>query len=493
MTRLAALAAALCLAAVLPARGAATSDPNRPRPATAQREPLAEDEEFRQGYELFQKREFEAASAHLLRFVGTRSKGDDNYEWSLFFLGVSLHEKGLSHASADLLGHLVATRPNAKIVSSSLEILRDLVRTTPFDRDGLVLGVLCDQELGFVDPQNLDFVHYYQGLYDWEHGYAEWGEDHFRKIPRESPYYPRSLYEKALYRIDANDLGAAEELLRQVLKAEPAERTLKNDARITLARIWFEQGRYDLADDAYQDVDIPNVDKAKYLLERAWGQYKNGNPQKAMGLLYAFKAPSFWRHFSPEYFLLKSLLYKDVCHYDRALTVIDEFRGRYGEALRVLYGRGEVQDNPALLLVLREKPEVRRLSDFLNLLAREKAAVEGFGDPELRAYLTRLYDLQIAKTSNRLRGVLKGGYESLAEDLLSYEEQAHLTEYEVGLDMARRASELPAKRAPGPNASKGSWVAYPFQGEFWNDELDDYRVVLENQCDSPEEWDVFFR
>ena len=49
-----------------------------------------------------------------------------------------------------------------------------------------------------------------------------------------------------------------------------------------------------------------------------------GNPEKAMGLLYAFEAPSFWRHFTPEYYVLKSLIYKDVCHYREALAVVEE-------------------------------------------------------------------------------------------------------------------------------------------------------------------------
>jgi hypothetical protein len=34
---------------------------------------------------------------------------------------------------------------------------------------------------------------------------------------------------------------------------------------------------------------------------------------------------------------------------------------------------------------------------------------------------------------------------------------------------------------------------YPFQGEFWNDELADLKVVLPNKCKNLEEWDIFFK
>ena len=36
-------------------------------------------------------------------------------------------------------------------------------------------------------------------------------------------------------------------------------------------------------------------------------------------------------------------------------------------------------------------------------------------------------------------------------------------------------------------------AVYSFQGEFWNDELDDYKVVLPNKCENVEEWDIFFK
>ena len=36
-------------------------------------------------------------------------------------------------------------------------------------------------------------------------------------------------------------------------------------------------------------------------------------------------------------------------------------------------------------------------------------------------------------------------------------------------------------------------AVYAFQGEFWNDELDDYEVILPDKCQKAEEWDIFFK
>jgi hypothetical protein len=220
-----------------------------------------------------------------------------------------------------------------------------------------------------------------------------------------------------------------------------------------------------------------------------------GNPEKAMGLLYAFEAPSFRDAFKPEYYILKSFIYKDVCHYDKAMTVIEEFRSRYGGALDIIYSRENPVDNHAMMLYLLNKKHVNQIWQFLELLEKEKAACVEFKDADLRSYLEKLYDLQIQRSRNKLRRLIEEDYEKAANDLLQYEENAHLMEYEIGLDMYKRVYEVhfekdPQERSGSPETKR---AVYPFQKEFWNDELADYQVKLPNKCQDMEEWDIFFK
>ncbi|PLX83162.1 MAG: hypothetical protein C0617_11520 [Desulfuromonas sp.] len=454
--------------------------------------PVGEDA-FSRGYELFSRKDYRAAIPHLYRYLQNHSFDDEDYEWALFFFGLSLHETGLSHAAVDTLSHLVTKKPNAKIVSYSLELLERIARTRPFDREEVVLNVLSGQELGFVDDELQNFINYYQGIYDWEHGYTEWGSEHLERIRPGSHYYYKYLFQKALRRIYADRLDEAEALLSEILGADSAPPEEKDEARVTLARILFEQDRFEEAFLVYQDLEKPNVEQAKYLMERAWAQYRLGRPEKAMGLLYAFEAPGFWRHFTPEFFILKSFIYKDVCHYNRAMNVVEDFHERYGDALDFIYGRGDVAENSELLTVMMEKRTVKTLYRFLRLLERERTAAGALEDPELRQHLEKIYALQTEETSRRLQEHVEREYESLAESLLRYEEEAHLLEYEIGLDMYQRVSDYHYRDQGQSVGGEEKVVAFAFQGEFWNDELDDFEVVLENRCDSLEEWDIFFK
>jgi hypothetical protein len=72
-------------------------------------------------------------------------------------------------------------------------------------------------------------------------------------------------------------------------------------------------------------------------------------------------------------------------------------------------------------------------------------------------------------------------------------------EYEIGLDMYQRVytyhytEEKPGKESTDGKDEETKKVVYNFQGEFWNDELDDYKVTLPNKCQNAEEWDIFFK
>jgi len=72
-----------------------------------------------------------------------------------------------------------------------------------------------------------------------------------------------------------------------------------------------------------------------------------------------------------------------------------------------------------------------------------------------------------------------------ADRLLREEEQIRLLDYEIGLDLYKRikkgvpgAARAPLNDAPISEAD----VAYLFDGEYWNDELKDYRLSLPSRC-----------
>jgi TolA-binding protein len=453
-------------------------------------------DQFLKGYALFEKKKYNAASPYFFEFISRLTPDDNDYEWASFFFGVCLLRMGYSHAAVDVVGHLLPRKPNPKIVTYCLEIFESLLRENPCDRRFIIETALSDQDYGFVEGEMSDFVHYYQGLYDWERGLFEWGNQHFKQIRPWSHYFFKYLYQQALYNVYQGRIDDAIDILQQVVVHPKATRNMRNEARKTLARLLYEKGSYDDADFMYTQIQQSILEQSENLLERAWAHYRMGHPEKAMGLLFSFEAPRFQDAFRPEYFILKSFIYKDVCHYSRALSVVNDFKSRYGDALKHVYERSTAEENHALMLVMLSKPEINRTYRFLNLLEAETSAIEELDNAAMRTYLKRIYDLQMQESKAELRNQIDDAYAVIANNLLQYEEDTHLMEYEIGLDMYQRVSQIHYDEEQVVEAEKRKprkVAVYKFQGEYWNDELATYQVELESKCQNMEEWDIFFK
>ena len=451
---------------------------------------------FHRGYKLYADGSYAEASVTFFQFLSEQTPDVTDYEWAEFFFGLSLEQLGYSHAAVDTLTSVMTRKPNPKIVSYTLEVLELISRTMAFDSDLLINRGVCDQSYGFIDGEMADFVHYYQGEYDWEHGLFEWGDDHFKQIETESHYYYKYLFKRALRRLYEGNVDAAIADLKQVILRADSGSILKDDARKTLARLYYEKGEFAKADFLYQQIEMNIVEQAQNLLERAWSHYRIGDPERAMGLLYSFEAPSYTHSFTPEFYILKSFIYKDVCHYKKAMEVIGHFKERYGKAIDAIYQRRPPQENQAMLLVILNKPRIKNRWRFLKLLDKEKLRIENETDAALKAYLEELYTLKIEEAETKFRILILDEYEKMANEMLRFEEEAHLMEYEIGLDMYQRVYDYHLSKEKSEEISsedERKKAVYQFQGEFWNDELDDYKVVLPNKCENVEEWDIFFK
>ena len=123
---------------------------------------------------------------------------------------------------------------------------------------------------------------------------------------------------------------------------------------------------------------------------------------------------------------------------------------------------------------------------FLESLQQERDAVDRFSEEHgLASHLARMYDLKIAEQNRALDRVVKDESEQVATELLDYEEQARLVDYEVSLEVFRRLKKGNGKKVveqepPVPFGSQQ--VYYKFDGEYWNDELHDYRYRIDNRC-----------
>ncbi|MBN2498591.1 MAG: hypothetical protein JXR96_28630 [Deltaproteobacteria bacterium] len=458
-------------------------------------EVLVGPEVFDEGVKLYYEGNFVGACKRLWDYISGNQPGADKYGYAEFFLAQSLERIGLMHAAVEYYYNVAKNRTKPELLPDALSALERISRHHPFDQNLILHDLLYDSTFGYLRRDLRDFIEYNQGLLDYRNGFIRWGQKHFQSVREGSYYGYKAKYVEAVYDLVKYNLDDALKGFRAILDSDIKQADVINNARQSVARILFEQKKYKEAYEVYETIDAPIEKQASVFLEEAWTQYYLKDYQRAMGLLYALEAPAYFRYFNPEKYVLKALIYKNLCHYNVAKDAVSEFYQYYGDAIRVVYDRVDLDRNEILLDAALQEPRMVEIGRFQRLLDTELGMLDGFAfswsENGLLEHLNRVYDLKIKEVNQQLRQKLDKALREVAEKLLLFEEQMNLLEYEIGLSIYRRIKGAPAdkeeERDEIPYYSENTF--FEFDGEFWNDELHDFRFYIEDRCFSEERWE----
>lgn len=460
-------------------------------PADEKRRPAAPPKTFETGLARYYDSSYVASAAAMYDYIATNEATVENYEWAEYFLGKSLAALSFDTAAAEYLFNVAKNRSRPEILPDALLAIEDLM-DRPHDEELLEGRLLTDSEFGYLPASVSDFVMYHQGLADLRADRVTWAERLFDRIDPEGAYQPKAVYALGVQRLRGNQLSDAVRLFRLALEHPEADREVRNQCRLALARILYEQERYKDALRIYRQVEVPELTlaEASLFLERAWTHYWLRDYRKTMGILYALEAPSYRDYHAPEKFLIRALVYKNLCHYIPAKREIRRFRFRFGQTLRNIEDRIDLRDDDGLRGAALQRGKLGRLAAFRRRVAQEGERIEDVGgswvEVGLDAHLRQMYELKARQVDLQLAADLRRATRSVAQELVDFEEQMYLLDYEVGLAIYRRLRKEDARRSTEdddisiPIADDN--VYYDFEGEFWNDELPTYDFLIENRC-----------
>lgn len=448
-------------------------------------------EVFREGLSAFYAEDYESASSRMYDYVATNEPGTENRAWAQYFLGVSLARLGFGHGAAEYLFDVANDRTRPEILPDALSSIEQLMGG-PHDEALLERRLVVDTDFGYLPPLVDGFVRFHQGLSDLRERRITWAERLFGKIQERSPYAARAAYALGVAELKAGRDAKAVARFRAALAHPSVDRATANDARLALARVLYERERYEAAEVMYNRVEVPELTAAEgsLLLERSWTAYWRADYRTSMGLLYALEAPSYADLHVPEKFLLRALIYQRMCHYIPAKRAVRRFRFAFGPTLEHIRARRDLRDSPELRRAARNlDPALNRAFGHRRALAAESERIDDIGggwrETGLDDALRRIYELAASRADLELDARLQAGARQAAEELVEFEEQMNLLDYEVGLSIYRRLREERARRGASESIEVpigGPDAIYPFVDEFWNDELDDFDFLITSRC-----------
>jgi hypothetical protein len=431
-----------------------------------------------------------AAAGPLYAWLAAAPKTDENYAWAQYFLAKSLIDLGLTHAGAVYLARIARERSNPHVVPRALEALRELV-DRPHDEVMIDEQVFAALDLGFLEEDAGAYAHYQQGLVDLRVGNERWANTHFAKLPEGGAEASRAKFALLVTRLKNTTKEPSEELVGQFLelsKDEKLTREARNEAALAVARLRYERQDFPGALEAYALVQLPELDpgRATLYLEEAWTRYKLGQLRASLGILTTLDAPSFRDEFLPDKYLLRALIFRDLCHYLPAKRSAKELTRRFADSLEAIRSREDLTQDLRLRRAANAQGATRRAARFLETLELEGERLGRFAGSfgeRLYAHLTKTYDLARAEAVRVHDERLREAVRKQADTLLRAAEQVRLMEYEVGLKLyerVKKGSKLVAP--PEEELLSPTQVAFRFEGEYWNDELRSYRVNIESRC-----------
>lgn len=338
------------------------------------------------------------------------------------------------------------------------------------------------------------------------------------EVPQDDPAGADALEVAGLAALAAgDDKGATKSFIAlaelPVKRGDAAATERRDKAFLQLARLAYQTGDDAQATALYQRVSRGAPEWLDALFEASWSRFREGEDEKALGNLLTLRAPFFDERFFPESFVLRALVFYENCRYADARAALDEFAKRYqplhdalGATLAQLtspqgaadfLARGPVGVQEAVpeagrdeVARVEQSPDVQGAAQAAFQLAQEIDSL----DKRPEVFRTSALITRVAPLARQARVAL---LESAGAKLISRlsHERAELREllgqslrlsYEIAgreKDLAMHPEDglvkVDKKDQPQPSDDDEVW---PFQGEYWRDELGNYQYQLGQRC-----------
>ncbi|RKH63608.1 adventurous gliding motility protein GltC [Corallococcus aberystwythensis] len=365
-------------------------------------------------------------------------------------------------------------------------------------------------------------------------------------IPRTDPFYPRAKYLEGLafFRNGTNhkdaaakrgnpDVMASVEAMKEVVRltrpmagrgGEQAklDKSLRELAFMQLARTHYgmQQNRFSIF--YLNKVERGNTQWLEALFESSWANYRIGQYEQALGNLITLSSPFFREEYFPEALILKAVIYYENCRYRESNLILQDFERTYlpvhdeldglvkknmdaSEYYTVLAdvqkkNKDGLEKNGTDVLLERilrlalTDQDLKKTNDSILELEGEMDLFANKGDTFKYSELTKqlLEELKVQRTGliSKAGIMAKGKLESelsalkllLANGLrIKFETTTKEKEFlEEQLKAGGRTAIV--KKYKYSVAVADDQLYWPYEGEYWRDELGTYQYTMTKGC-----------
>jgi len=475
----------------------------------------------------FQARDY-SNSARLFYSISIAATGDVKSK-AEFGLAESLKKSGFPYAAAYFYSRIVAKGAGSDFFRFGLDNLGEINSQTPLGRasiSGIFSGKIDPLQ---VPPGARGFYFFYKGLEAFDAGGSSnvgggqavaRAKGEFERVPSGNVYYPRAQYYLGVIYTVLKDTDGALGAFSRVIKSTSSE-NLRQLATMGVGRVYYERKDYKKAFSYYSQIPRDSDLWLETLFEGGWAFFMIQKHNNTLGNIHTIHSPFFANRFYPETYILDAITYLRLCRYQALRDQLRKFQERYKPTFADLNNLlKKYNNNPeAFYSVIAKYRATGRLGEYnaatevIDAVSRSDAfkeaatVVKGLEREasQLRAQGARwevsgLSDVLRMSFEARKKATVRVAGEILFGQavqqfryLRDLSDQTRLINLEM---LSGRTDQLRQRYNPETQQSDStSWgdgmkplnlkaeIEYwPFEGEYWEDELGGYVYNIDSKC-----------
>lgn len=501
-------------------------------------------EQAAQAKRLFDGEKWGDASLALYRvYKGETGDDEGNKQLAQYHLAISLYRLKFYQAAYGIFSE-IADKQNHLKFNETLLWLAKLATDLPEPADIVErVGKYNDQAVDKFNNQNQRELYwqlnYLLGRYKYRNRQYEDALRLFTKVDRQSKYYIKGQFFSGISNVQLRKSVPAVQSFQRIVGAidegveglEDEDR-MRDLAFLSMARTYYsasvrldennaptiDSSKLSAAVKYWNRVDVGSEYWLDALFEESWAYFMAGDYAHALGNVHTIQSPYFPNSYYPEADVLKAVIYFSNCQYDDAEIIVAKFQSKYQpiyDDLNKVLSRfkGDDQDEPFYKFLKDVRDEKADLPPRIKIvvhnalsdrqLLRHLSYVQVLDD-ENKRFQKAPASFKDSPLGNDVKDALQ-----LARDIavrnagqLARERyQRNLDELNEHLrDSAKILIDITAaKRNQLDAAIAGSQVTatesernivkpdeehviWPFDGEYWRDELGFYRQTITSKC-----------
>ncbi len=404
-------------------------------------------------------------------------------------VGMGLRNLKLYFAATKVFSNIIKKRLGSLVAQKAIQELGIIAQENGYDKLEVGDDLLVSNEFGTIHPEIQNIVSFHVGFYNLVNGYREWAEREFNLIQEDSYWGQKLNYYKALAEVARGLTDSAEARLTNIANNPKTDANLKNLSNLQIARLNFEKKEFGRAAQYYEVLksEFPLREKGRILLELAWTKYYLHDYSKALGILMGLKAPMFDPSVQPERYLLEMIMYKQLCYFDDVSKAAEDFNKKFGPSIELIKKRKDQKNDPVLSAMAMLDLKLQYTANLITQLRNEFEEIKEYNVeiyPDFKTIMTA-YALKDKELQQRLYQQIDDKLPEVADTVLDSEEQIKFLDYTARLDALRVVPKGEERNYKSERVSfvKFDKIYWPVVDEFWMDEIDDLKILIDSKCD----------